>query len=92
MTFSEEKNTLDQFANMKVWYEVKNQNSAVIHLGAVVLGGLCLFRNEVACIFLYSANIHGPTVRLQILFISTGFKTVSEIVFLTLFSMFDSKS
>lgn len=38
-----------------------------------------------ACIYLYSANIHGPTVRLQILFTSTGFKTVAGIVFL----MFD---
>lgn len=69
-----------------------DQNCAVIYLRAVELGNLCLFRNEVACIFLYSANIHGPTVRIQTLFISTGFKTVAEIVFLTLFSMFGSKS
>lgn len=62
-----------------------DQNCAVIYLSAVVLGSLSLFRNEVACIYLYSAIIHGPTARLQTLFISTGFKTVAGTVFL----MFD---
>lgn len=62
--------------------ETIDQNCAVIYLSAVILGSLCLYRNEVAFIYLYSANTHGPTVRLQISFISTGFKTVAGIVFL----------
>lgn len=62
-----------------------DQKCAVIYLSAVIHGSLCLFRNEMACIYLYYTNIHGPTVRLQILFISTVFKTVTGIVVL----MFD---